>query len=281
MTSVQTVDLALTVDLEEWHHGLLVPPGREQILQDTHWLLECFARFGVRATFFVLGEIAERYPRLVRQIAHEGHEIGFHGAAHDFLMDAGPTRFQRELQEWLPRLADISAERVFGFRAPFFSLTPRTSWALRLLADSGVAYDASIYPGLNDRYGWPGAPAIPVRLEGYDLILFPVPVLPKAGIGFSGGAYLRLMPWRVVRRGMAAQRDRGEPGMIYVHPWEISERLPWERRASFRANLTRHLGRRRARPRLEALLDENRHRVGRMRDVLAPMTRLTSWDPYG
>jgi peptidoglycan/xylan/chitin deacetylase (PgdA/CDA1 family) len=134
---------------------------------DCAWLLE--------RSFFVLGEVAEAHPALVRRIARAGHEIGFHGARHEFLASVGPARFAAELRDWLPRLGELAGAPVCGFRAPYFSLTPASAWALPLLAEQNLNYDASIYPARNDRYGWPGAPRTPARLAGSDLVLFPVP----------------------------------------------------------------------------------------------------------
>jgi len=101
-------DLAITVDLEEWHHGLGLPAGRRRVCADTQWLLDAFAAFGVRATFFVLGEVAERHPELIQRVAAAGHEVGFHGATHRFLAEVGQTDFERELARWVPRLTELA-----------------------------------------------------------------------------------------------------------------------------------------------------------------------------
>ena len=156
-----------------------------------------------------------------------------------------------------------------GFRAPYFSLTPATPWALDLLARNGFVYDASVYPGRNDRYGWPGAPRCPARLGDTGPLVFLVPLLsPRLPIGFSGGAYVRILPELVVRWGMRRQHKAGTPGMmIYVRPWEIAPSLPSLRSGSLRAELTRHACRRRMRPRLTRLLATEQHRLGTMADL--------------
>jgi len=167
---------------------------------------------------------------------------------------------------------------VRGFRAPYFSLTPATPWALDLLARNGFVYDASVYPGRNDRYGWPGAPRCPARLGDTGLLVFPVPLLsPRLPIGFSGGAYVRILPELVVRWEMRRQHKAGTPGMIYVHPWEIAPSLPSARSGSLRAELTRHACRRRMRPRLTRLLATEQHRLGTMADVLSALPDLPTW----
>ena len=273
--------LAMTVDLEEWNHGLGLPAGEVRLEEDTDWLLEQFARVGLRATFFVLGEAAERHPALVRRIAELGHEVGFHGAHHRFLRQVGPRAFAEELARGLPRLEDLSGSPVRGYRAPFFSITRRTAWALPILSEAGLAYDASIYPGPNDRYGWWGAPLEPARLP-WGLVEFPVPLLHAAvPLAFSGGAYLRMLPWQMIRLGLRQERALGRAGMVYVHPWEVAGDLRRVPTASFRANLTRHWARRRMRERLQTLLAEEHQRMGAMVDVLASRSDLPIWDLGG
>jgi len=273
--------LAMTVDLEEWNHGLGLPAGEVRLEEGTDWLLEQFSRVGLRATFFVLGEAAERHPALVRRIAELGHEVGFHGAHHRFLHQVGPRAFAHELAQGLPRLEDLSGSPVRGYRAPFFSITRRTAWALPLLREVGLAYDASIYPGPNDRYGWWGAPLEPARLP-CGLMVFPVPILHAVfPLAFSGGTYLRMLPWQIIRMGLKQERAHGRAGMVYVHPWEVAHKLRWVPTASLRANVTRHWSRRRMRGRLQSLLAEERERIGAMEDVLASRPSLPIWDPSG
>ena len=278
--TMQTPAVALTVDLEEWHHGLNRPAGREQVVADTGWLLDRFAQHDVHATFFVLGEVAATHPELVRRIMEAGHEIGFHGATHRFLAEVGPQAFAKDLEHWKPRLEELTGQSVRGFRAPFFSITPTTAWALPLLAEHGFAYDASIYPGRNDRNGWPGAPTTPVHVVSLNLLLFPVPLLHRwIPVGFSGGAYLRILPWPIVRWGLHQQQTAGRPGMIYVHPWEVSESLPRVRAKSLRGELKRHTGLTQMRGRVTALLTAEAARLSTMGAVLASMPNAPPWEP--
>ncbi|HKE02189.1 MAG TPA: DUF3473 domain-containing protein [Planctomycetota bacterium] len=271
--------LALTVDLEEWNDGLGLPPGEPRVEMDVAWLLEAFSAAGVRATFFVLGGVLDRHPGLVRGIAREGHEIGFHGARHVHLERVGAAAFDRELAEWLPRLEDVAGCAVAGYRAPFFSITRRTAWALEILSSRGIRFDASIYPGPNDRYGWWGAPREPVRLPG-GLALFPVPVLHDAvPLAYSGGAYLRILPRWVVRWGLSRERARDRLGMVYVHPWEVSARRPDAGEASWRALVTRELRQRRMRACVCDLLTSEADRAAPMGEVLSARGELPTWDP--
>ena len=278
MTEVGWQQVALTVDLEEWNDGIELPPGRVQVLEDTAWLLDLFASRGVRATFFTLGDLAARHPDLVARVHAAGHEVACHGATHTWLHRLGPVLFASGMREAVDRLGSITGEHVAGFRAPFFSLTERTPWAFDVLEECGLTYDASLYPAPNDRYGWPGAPRHPARLAGRELALFPVPLHRQLPVAFSGGAYLRILPWPVVRQELLGQAAEGVPGMVYVHPWEVAPRLPWERAASTRGNLTRHLGRPLMRRRLQQVLALPGLDFVPVREALASAA-LPPWDP--
>lgn len=273
--------VAVTIDLEDTHHGLRVAPGASSFEADFEWILETLSCAGVKATFFVLGEIGERFPWVVAKIAAEGHEVALHGPTHEFLRNVDPRLFERELIRAVALLEDCAGARVLGFRAAFFSLAPDTAWCLDVLARHGFTYDASLYPACNDRYGWPGAPRVPVRHARTGLVLFPVPLMHRLlPVGFSGGAYLRILPWTAIRWALSRQAARGEPGMIYFHPWEIAEGLEWRREAALRANLTRHAFRRRMRGRLARALTAIEGRAGPMADVLDAIGHgLELWSP--
>jgi polysaccharide deacetylase family protein (PEP-CTERM system associated) len=276
-----TPSIALTVDLEEWNHGLFIPPeGVRRVEEETHWLLQLFSEFNARATFFVLADIAIDHPELLARIAGAGHEIGFHGHEHIFLANVGPDAFARSLREWKPRLEDLVQSPIRGYRAPFFSVGPSTAWALPLLLEAGFEYDASIYPGPNDRYGWRDGPREPVFFEASDLVLFPVPLLHRRlPVAYSGGAYLRLLPSRVIAWGINRRIAQGRPGMIYVHPWEIAATAVRARRAPWRARLTRYPRQRAMRGRLRSLLADQEVRLGAMCDVIAGLRDLDRWYP--
>jgi polysaccharide deacetylase family protein (PEP-CTERM system associated) len=272
--------IALTVDLEDVHHGLNVGKRASGFEQDVDWIMALFEQLNVRATFFVLGDILHDHPDLVRRIAAQGHEIGFHGSDHQFLQYVRPEDFARSLKEDVSELERLTGSRIRGFRAPFFSITAQTQWCLDILADQGFEYDASIYPAYNDRYGWPGAPTQPARHEPSGLILFPVPLLSKrVPVAFSGGAYLRMLPYGLVKWALQEQARLQQPGMIYFHPWEISPALPWRSDASLRANITRHALRPRMRSRLPQLLADMKARLSTMADVISGLGELPVWQP--
>ena len=272
--------VALTCDLEESHHGLGVAAAASRLVHDVDWILEQLSGLGVTATFFVVGELADTHPAVVKRIAAQGHEIAYHGATHCFLADEGPERFQAGIAHYVPLIEDLAGSAVRGFRAPYFSLCATTAWCLEVLARRGFRYDASIYPAFNDRYGWLGAPTRPSVHAPTGMLLFPVPLLHRRlPIAFSGGAYLRILPWRLLEWGMRGRAAQGDPGMIYFHPWEISTALPWRWDAPVRANLTRHLFRGRMRARLTTLLAAVVEDLGPMSDVLDALPPLPVWDP--
>lgn len=270
--------IALTVDVEEQQHGLRIAGEDPFFSQDVAWLLDLFAAQRVQATFFVLGEVARNHPDLVARIAEEGHEIGLHGVVHEFLRDLGPDEFEQGVSNFVPLVSSLANQPILGFRAPFFSVTKDTPWCFEILKKHGFQYDSSIYPGPNDRYGWPGAPSMPAVHQPSGIKLFPVPILhPLMPIAFSGGAYLRILPWWLVDQGLRSQLKNRQPGMVYLHPWESAKMLPWQGSAGFRPNITRHFRRHRMRPRLQQILGKYGRFMGPMRDVLAAHKNFSVW----
>lgn len=215
-------------------------------------LLDLLEENRATATFFVLGWVALRQPQLVRSIAHAGHEIASHGMDHRMLCRMTAGEFRRDLADSRKALEDISGRPVIGYRAPTFSITRETSWALDVLAESGFRYDSSIFPIRHDRYGVPDAPRFVFRAAGPgggEILEFPPATLRFAHVNWpvGGGGYLRLLPVRLVARGLTAARRRALPGMIYLHPWEMDPDQPvlpmgWWARRRHRLGLARTEG---------------------------------------
>jgi peptidoglycan/xylan/chitin deacetylase (PgdA/CDA1 family) len=174
-----------------------------------------------------VGEIAKSHASLVRRVAEGGHEIGLHGLRHVPLGEVGPARLRDELQEGLQLLQDAAQVSVHGFRAPIFSLTPTTEWAVEQIAGAGFAYSSSVLPAANPLHGWPGAPRRPCRWEG-GLIELPCPVAGagRLSIPFLGGIYLRYVPLPMARRFL---RDLGDSAVpwSYSHPYDIDQDEPF------------------------------------------------------
>jgi len=234
MRSTQVTN-ALTIDFEDWYQGLEIPHTQwddyeDRIVPVGHRLLELLDEVGVRATFFVLGYVAERHPELVRQLAAAGHEIATHGYSHTLIYRQTPQLFRAELSRSIWLLEDLTGEQVLGHRAPFFSITRETLWALEVLGELGIRYDSSIFPVVNYRYGIDNAPRWPHRITigGETLIEFPISTWRFCGrnIPIAGGAYFRIYPYAFTRRAFQAINHQGYPAVFYLHPWEIDREHP-------------------------------------------------------
>jgi len=199
-----------------------------RVERNTLLLLELLAHHQVEATFFVLGWVAERHPDLVREVERRGHEIATHGYSHRLLTSLQPEEFRADLGRSLEVLARCSSRPVRGFRAPSFSVTRKTWWALDILRANGIQYDSSIFPvGFHPDYGIPDAPLNAHRLpEG----IFELPMSCAEVFGrkvpCSGGGYFRLFPYAVTRALMRRCNQQGRSVIFYLHPWEVDPEQP-------------------------------------------------------
>lgn len=230
---------ALTIDVEDYYHVSafdgVVP--REQwdslpsrVGPNTERLLDCLAAANVKGTFFVLGWVAERQPSLVRAIRAAGHEVGCHSYAHRLIYEQTPAEFRADLRRALGVLQDTLGEAVTLYRAPSFSVTRQSTWALDILIEEGIRVDSSIYPTHHDRYGIPGTPLGPHRIErpAGALWEFPPPVWRLFGypLPVGGGGYFRLYPYALTRLGLSRVNAAGRPFSVYLHPWEVDPEQP-------------------------------------------------------
>lgn len=199
---------------------------------NTRKLLELLDRFGIRATMFVLGWVAERSPGLVREIHSRGHELAVHGYHHRRVTEQTPAEFRQDVRAAKSLLEEIAGVEVRGYRAPTYSIVKRTLWATEILLDEGFHYDSSIFPIRHDRYGIPDAPRFPwvvARSNGASLVEFPISTVRLLGVNlpFVGGGYLRLFPPGFVHWGMRRlNRRERRPAIVYVHPWELDPDQP-------------------------------------------------------
>ncbi len=230
----------LSFDIEEWFHLLDLPstPPFSQWLdqprtveKNTHRILEILDEYSCKATFFVLGWVAENYPGLVKAIAEAGHEIACHSYAHELVYQQGADRFREDVRKARSILGDVTGREVLGYRAPGFSITHETSWAYEILSEEGFQYDSSVFPAQRGHGGAPGAPTHPFthKLDGNgQLAEFPMSVMEmgRARIAFAGGGYLRLLPYGLIRRGIDRMNKSGYPACIYLHPREIDPGHP-------------------------------------------------------
>lgn len=222
----------LTVDVEDWFHvnfasaGAVPADAPSRVESGVDATLALFDAAGVKATFFVLGSVAERHPQAVCRIADAGHEIACHSMHHDLVYQMERERFAEAATDARRRLEDASGAPVLGFRAPSWSICERNLWALDVIAEAGFRYDSSIFPGASPLYGIAEAPTGPYRLSlpsGHSLPEVPPSVLDfgvtRTGIG--GGLYLRALPVALQRFAKSRYERRGEPFMVYVHPREL------------------------------------------------------------
>ena len=269
----------MTIDVEDYFHVSVfektVDRSRWDTLEtrvraNTGRLLDLFDERGVRGTFFVLGWVAERYPELVKAIAARGHELASHGYAHRLVYDQTPEVFREDVRRAKDLIEAAAAQPVRGYRAPSFSVTSRSLWALDVLVEEGYTYDASIFPIRHDRYGIPGAPRWPHAIDRGRGRIFEVPGstvrIGSTNLPVAGGGYFRILPYAWTHWGIArVNRTERQPAIFYLHPWEIDPgqpRLPASRLGRFRhyRNLNK------AEPRLRRLLAD--FRFGPLRLVL-------------
>jgi polysaccharide deacetylase family protein (PEP-CTERM system associated) len=232
---------AMTVDVEEYFtvQALdgIVPRERwpAQALRadlETRSILDLFDVHGVKATFFVLGWVAERHPALVKEIAERGHEIAAHSYWHRLVFEMTPDEFRADLRRVRDLLQDLTGAPVIGYRAPTYSLTKASLWAHPILAEEGFRYSSSIFPILHDRYGIPDFPRFPTEIDaggGRKILEFPLTTFRVAGrnLPVAGGGYLRLFPARSIALLLArVNQAEGQPAILYLHPWEIDPGIP-------------------------------------------------------
>ena len=229
----------ITIDVEEWFHGHnyleSVPPEQweakeSRVEAGMRRTLDLLDRHGVHATFFVLGWTAERHPDIVREILRRGHEVGCHSYAHPVVHELTPEQFRADTRRALDALAAAGADRIAGYRAPSFSITPPVHHYLEILAELGFRYDCSLFPVHHPRYGQPRSPRRPFRIADADdaLVVVPMPTWRVLGLNvpFSGGGYLRLLPWPAFRTLRGWARRQGIPCIVYLHPWEMDDYRP-------------------------------------------------------
>ncbi len=230
---------ALTIDLEDYFHTEVASQGvsfsdwehqPSRIEASTHRLLDMMDSCQTQGTFFVLGWVAKRYPRLIHEIHQRGHEIGCHSLDHRLVSRMKPAEFTETTHVAKDMIESIIHESILGYRAPCFSITPGTEWAFEALAKLGFAYDSSVHPVNHPTYGNPTAPRAPYTVAQGRLMEFPIATWKVAGRNLSvgGGAYLRLLPYQYIHRGLAAwEKEMQTPAMLYLHPWEIDPYQPY------------------------------------------------------
>ena len=226
----------LTVDVEEFFHGIdfdtvLGADGiarlPSRVVAQTERLLDHLDAHGARGTFFTLGLVAQRYPRLVRAIVSRGHELASHGWDHTCVHQLGPDGFRADLRRAKHALENAAGRAVRGYRAPNYSIRPDMPWAFEILLEEGFTYDSSVHPIVHDRYGFPDSPRFLHRV-GHGLWEVPVGTARALGTNLPvGGGFFRLFPTSLITAAIdSVNRHDGQPLVLYVHPWEFDPEQP-------------------------------------------------------
>ncbi len=222
----QVSAFAKSVATNEWEQH------ESRVVDNTLRLLDLFAEKKVKATFFVLGWVAERESQLVKEIYRQGHEIASHGYSHQLIYNQSPEVFKEETIKSKQLLEDLIGEEVLGYRAASYSITKRNLWALDILAEAGFIYDSSIFPIRHDRYGIADAKTTPHKLttpNGAELVEFPLTTrrIGNLNIPVAGGGYFRLYPYFLTRHFLkAVNKKQNEQFVFYLHPWEVDPGQP-------------------------------------------------------
>ena len=258
---------ALTIDVEDYFQVSAFAPHiarsewntREcRIERNIDRILELLWSRDVHATFFTLGWIAERYPKMVRSIAAAGHELASHGYAHERVTLQSPQAFFTDIQLAKILIEDLSGTPVLGYRAPSFSIDARNTWAFDVLQKAGYRYSSSVYPIAHDHYGMPEAPRFAFEARR-GLLEIPITTLRLMGHNFpsSGGGYFRLLPYALSHWMLGrVNAVEGQSCIFYFHPWEIDTQQPRVDGISARTRFRHYLNLARMQPRLEHLLDD-------------------------
>ncbi len=230
---------AMSVDIEDWFQV----GAFETVIDRADWdglehrvernsndVLDLFDEVGIKATFFTLGWVAERYPQLMQRIVAAGHEVASHGYDHARVFTMSAQQFRDDLEHSRKILEDSTGQAVTGYRAPSFSIDQRTPWAHEILAEQGYRYSSSVAPIKHDHYGWAGSPRFAWKpVAGSDFIELPVTTV-KVGnrvLAAGGGGFFRLLPYILYDRAIhKMQKDDGRGAIFYFHPWEIDPTQP-------------------------------------------------------
>lgn len=201
-----------------------------RVLGNTERILEILNHSEARATFFILGWVAERLPQLVKNIKSAGHEIASHGYAHRLIYSQTPDEFRQDIRKSKAILEDIIQQPVLGYRAPCYSITRQSLWALDILMEEGFKYDSSLFPIRHDKGGMLEADRHPHKIYNHRNFIWELPISTIRCLGqnipFSGGGYFRLLPYSFIRYAIGKVNKENSPAIVYIHPWELDTRQP-------------------------------------------------------
>jgi polysaccharide deacetylase family protein (PEP-CTERM system associated) len=246
----QPIVNGLSVDVEDWFQV----GAFENVIDRDAWdglesrvegnvdrILALFGEAGVSATFFTLGWVAKRCPKAIRRIADAGHEVASHGFDHARVFTLDAATFAEDIRVTREILEDASGQAVSGYRAPSFSIDPRSLWAFDVLAAQGYKYSSSVAPVVHDHYGWPESPRFAFRpVAGSELVEIPVTtaLLGSRRLAAGGGGFFRVLPYAFSRWAISqVNREDERPAVFYFHPWEVDPDQPHIGNAPLRSRL--------------------------------------------
>ncbi len=259
---------AITIDVEDYFQV----SAFEHTIDRNNWdslehrvaanmdkVLALFDETDIKATFFILGWVAERYPQIVRNIVDNGHELASHGYGHQRVSDLNREQFKTDISTAKKILQDLSGLAVKGYRAPSYSISKNNVWALEVLAESGYEYSSSIYPIQHDHYGYPEAPRFTFRDQKTGLVEIPITTMKFMNRMFpaGGGGFFRFYPYRITRWAInrVNNNDR-QPTVFYLHPWELDPAQPRQVNISAKTRFRHYLNLHRTEARLRRLLTD-------------------------
>ncbi len=228
----------LTIDVEDYYQVSafehIIGPEKwheynPRAVNNTKNILDILDQYNVKATFFVLGWTAEKFPKLIKEIDDRGHEIGCHSFYHRLIYNLTPEEFKADTQKAKDILEQILGKKIYGYRAPSYSITNKSIWALKILEELGFEYDSSIFPIYHDRYGMVNAPRFQYQIKGHDLVEYPIStsLIWKWKIPIAGGGYFRLFPYSFIKWALTRiNKKEKQPFLFYLHPWEIDHEQP-------------------------------------------------------
>jgi polysaccharide deacetylase family protein (PEP-CTERM system associated) len=232
-----------------------------RVEQNTGKILHLLDKYGVKGTFFIVGWTAERFPGMVKAIAARGHEIGCHSYWHQKIYNLTPEEFRQDTKKAKDILEEISGRSVFGYRAPTYSITKKSLWALDILQELGFKWDSSIFPVHHDNYGIPNAPRFEYKLPEHDLKEYPISTALFLGrkIPVAGGGYFRIFPYWFIKIALQKiNRQEKRPFIFYIHPWEIDPEQPRIHNAGWKSQFRHYHNLDKTEERLDHLLQDFR-----------------------
>ncbi len=223
-----------TVDLEDWfcayNHRINIKDWNKQelrVVDNTRKILRLLSKHNTKATFFVLGWIAEKVPYLIKEIESDGHEIATHGYSHSLITQMIPKEFEDDIKKAFEVTASVSNQSIIGFRAPSFTITKNTMWALPILKDNGIKYDSSVFPvGFHPDYGINDSDLNIHQLNGITEVPLSVAEIFGKKVPCSGGGYFRIFPYSITKKLINTCNKQGRPVIFYIHPWEVDPGQP-------------------------------------------------------